>query len=402
MPNYSNTAFIILAFAILSLPLSMTLSGIFLLVLLIKTLKDKLTDKEKPVPENIKKIWLLFIIYSLFQGIFAIKPLFHYGGLIGHYLLYWLIFYLICQTVKTSGQLKKIIEVVAYSGTLISFIGIIAWAGFHFNLKLFYVPLYGGDYLINLQLGEYINKASGFSMNPNNLGSFLLLSIFMSLSLFDDSGATKEKQKLYLVLIFLQSTCLILTGSRGAIIALVSGILLYLIFRSGSRKILIPLAFSFILILIINFPVFSHLFSTITDPTYSSNSLRISVWKISLAIIRDFPQGVGILNYENIYLYYLPAQAKYLAHAHNWYLQTFIESGILGGLLFFTFFFLLIFYLWKNLKGSYFNIVIALITFSIFNLSDYVLTDTRICVLLTIVVFTGLKLINLPDKKIVE
>jgi O-antigen ligase len=331
MLNSTNSALIILACSIMALPLNMTLSGVFLIILIVKIFIEKFKNNKNIVPDHIKKIWLLFIIFSLVQGIFAINPLFHYAGLIGHYLLYWLIFYLVSQTVKTPEQVKKIIKTVAYSGTLLSLIGILAYSGLKLDWKLFFIPLYGGDYLINLKLGEYLNKASGFSMNPNNLGSFLLLSTFMSLSLF------AENIKLYPVLIFIQSCCLILTGSRGAIGAFIAGIVLYLLFRTGSKKVLVPLVLGFLLIFIFNFSIFTHLITTITDPTYSSNSLRISVWKTSLEIIKDFPMGVGILNYENIYPYYLSAQAKYLPHAHNWYLHTCIESGVIGAVIFLLF-----------------------------------------------------------------
>jgi O-antigen ligase len=399
MAANSNKSLVILFLSILALPVNMTLSGIFLLALLIMTLVNRSPGKT-PVPLFILKIGLLFIIFSLVQGIFALNPLFHYAGLIGHYLIYALVFWMLGKTVRSYADLKKLTVTVAFAGALASIIGILAYCCLQLNRQFFFVPLYGGDYLLNLKLGEYDMRASGFAMNPNNLACFLILTIFVTLVLFDDRSKLIPgiKNNFYAILLFLQVSCLILSGSRGGIIYLFTGFILYYFFRPGKYITLVTFLAGFVLIFSFNFGNYTRLLSTVTDPHFSSNEHRINVTKTAMEIIRDFPMGVGILNYENIYPYYKPANQKYLPHAHDWYIQTCIESGILGALIFFIFFFAMVVYIFAILEIKYAGIFLGLMIFSCFNITDYVLTDNRICILLTIMLFVGLKLAKLENE----
>ena len=70
---------------------------------------------------------------------------------------------------------------------------------------------------------------------------------------------------------------------------------------------------------------------------------RIDIWKDSLAIIEDHPLGIGLGNYENVFLsdMNILTSDKVVKYAHNDYLQLLIETGwagficITGGFIFF-------------------------------------------------------------------
>ncbi len=407
--------------AIIFLPVSMTISGIFLVILLFKQLHMVSRDRTMFCPYYFKKMWLLFIIFSIFQGIFAINKLFHFAGLIGHYLLYWLILWQINNVIISIKDLKKVFLFVSISGSLLSIIAILTYFGFNPQIKLFYFPFYGGEYLINLETGKYIQKASGFAMNPNIMGCFLLITIFITISNFEfketfpnplrhppyplQRGRRDGDKNILIwnghdrflqILLILQTIGLMLTKSRGAIISCIIGLILLLFFKKF--RYLIPVLIGFLFVFILNFEKYTNLLSTVFSQNYSTNLQRLEVWQTGLKILNDFPMGIGILNFENIYPHYLQANSKFLPHAHNWYLQTFIESGILGALTFYIFYFYLIYFVFKNLNSKYTTIPVTLLCFSIFNLTDYVLTDNRICILLTIIIFAGLKLYTLDSK----
>jgi len=122
---------------------------------------------------------------------------------------------------------------------------------------------------------------------------------------------------------------------------------------------------------------------------YSTNLQRINVWKNTLKIIKDYPLGIGIMNFDNVYKNYQSIGEKYLYHAHSWYLQVCLESGIVGFLLLFS---SLLTYI-LSLKDVI--IKLALLSFLVFNITDYVLNDNRICFILVILIYLGEKEIEL-------
>ncbi|MFN4150413.1 MAG: O-antigen ligase family protein [Candidatus Sericytochromatia bacterium] len=317
------------------------------------------------------------------------------AGIIGHYLIYIIFFVLLLLIIKDKKDLFYISNALVYSSLILSIIGILSFFDFIEGFKFFYIPLYGGDYLINLDVGNYTNKASSFSMNPNNLGAFLLLSIFTILGL-----KNKKKDIIVFISLFFQIICLILTKSRGSIVSLFVGFLFFIFLSNLKKEKIIYFALLFLITLFLFYSqTYSQLLNTIFDFEYSSNSLRIKTWYISLDIIKTFPQGVGILNYESIYPYYLYAKDRYIPHAHNWYLHTYIESGVLLASLFFIFYFRVIIKFLNTLNSENYGLPIALISFSIFNITDYVLTDTRICMLLTFTIFSGYFLLKNKEFK---
>lgn len=379
---------LIFAFSIILLPISMTLSGIFLLLILIEVfITNKTLNCE--INSYFTKIMFLFLITSIIQGLFTIKPLFHYAGLIGHYLIYLIIFKLAYEVIKSKNDLDKyILKPIVFSGFINSIIGVLDYFKINQGVQLFYLPLYGGDYLINLKTYQLESKASGFSMNPNNLGCFLILTIFMNI--FYLSNKNYKNNFIYYAILFSQILCLVLTKSRGALLAFLVGcFFLIILLLKNNKKIALSFLLGTAILSMILFTNYYEVISTAFDPNHRTNLQRMEVWSISIQIIKDFPFGVGILNYENIYPYYWMTGQKYLPHAHNWYLHTFIESGLVNGSIFFLFYFSILGHFFKKLKDSNLIILISLISFSIFNLSDYILTDTRICILLVLIIFYG-------------
>lgn len=367
----------------------MTLSGILLLILLFLCLKDNNIEKAF-IPSRIKNFWYLFLIYSILQTFFTLNPVFHLGGIIGHYLIYWLIFWMLGQSLSTEQDLEYCLKSILISGTILSVIAAFVYFGWKPDIKLLYIPLFQGEFLLNFQAtNDYGHRvrASGFMMNPNILGSYLLISLISSLGLL-----INDKKNYNFFSIFIQTIALALSKSRGAILSLFTGfILLFGLIKKYRLLILSLFSLGAVFLLYIS-EDFIKIVLSVSDPSYHSNQLRFQVWETAIDIIKQHPFGIGILSYENLYKenYYQPG-TSYISHVHNWYLHTAVESGIIGSILFFSFYLYLLYYFYQNLREDKKFILIALISFSIFNLTDYVLTDTRICFLLTILIFAGIK-----------
>lgn len=417
--------------SVLLIPFSMTLSGLILIFLLLKTLRDELPSGL--VPPYLSRLWYLFLITSLVQGIFTVKPLLHYAGLIGHYLIYWLIFLLTGKIIRTRTDTFRLLKIISLAGLILALIGILAYAGMLMEIRYFYISEYR-EYLVNLSTVYYQDRARGFYMHPNIFGAIVMLTLIITVGvnqltplppllqiegeregpkpnnpvgnglepfrggqgdLGNSKGINRVKPLCRGVLYtpyFIQFLAIFLSKSRGAILSSLFSLMLLQAGNRRNRKFLLLITGSLVLVILFNYQTAIKLFSSLTDFNYHSNSSRIAVWEISLDIIRSFPFGIGILNYEQIYPFYLVNKAEYLPHAHNWYLQTLIESGVIAGTIFLLFFLSLVLHLYRNLGPELRFIPVSLTGLVIFSLSDYVLSDTRLCVFLTLIIFSGFSL----------
>lgn len=342
---------------IILLPISTTLSGIIFLFFLF----NKKIYKFDGNLSLYHKLFLIFIVYNLLIGIFSVNLMYHYVGFIGHYLIYILFYKILLENNFSS---EKIINSAITSGIILSLISYITFLGFKFDLKFIKLPYLQNEYLINMSSLELENKASGLNMNPNILAIYLVLTLILSI------------KKNNFVILIVQLIGIILSGSRGALLSLVLPIIYY-IFEYRKYFLLTILTFIF------------YKLSNTFNIEYSTNLQRINVWKNTLKIIKDYPLGIGIMNFDNVYKNYQSIGEKYLYHAHSWYLQVCLESGIVGFLLLFS---SLLTYI-LSLKDVI--IKLALLSFLVFNITDYVLNDNRICFILVILIYLGEKEIEL-------
>ena len=371
--------------AILLIPINMTISGLILITLLFKTIKLKTNQL---VPEKIKNLFYLFLIYSLIQGLFTYNPVYHYAGLIGHYIIYLLFFNILSKIIDNKEKLNQLINSVISSGSILAISGIIIFLLSDIDLKFIPYNLFEAKgYLIDLDTKLYAGRASGISMNPNILAIYLVISLIFTLNKLNISKQWLSS----FIIFFLQILCLFFSYSRGAVLAFF--VTLPFLLKNISRK------FSYItvsipLIIILINPYFIDRLIKTLDFNHNLDNSRIFVWQKTLEIISDNWQGIGILSFENLYRIYNYENYKHIPHAHNWFLQTTAESGIIGAIIFFTFFSFIIYYFAKNLKKEDKYITLSLLAFIIFNLADYVLTDTRITLIMTAVIFIGFFKIN--------
>lgn len=235
-----------------------------------------------------------------------------------------------------------------------------AFIGFYQYFKFSEIP---AQYLKTPMLGT-IGSANGF-------GAFIAISIIASVVELYIAKNMKYKIIISIITIFLLLT-LLFNGSRGALLGLVfSFIIIFVISilikrNSSIEKIeLFKIIKSnwkvktITLIVLSLFLAMSTAFLILKDKESSFG--RLMVWEISLPMIYENPiTGIGHNRYAVEYLNY---QAKYfkekenekynykasnLKQAHNEYLQAFCESGIIGGIIFFSIFLMILITLFKK------------------------------------------------------
>lgn len=175
--------------------------------------------------------------------------------------------------------------------------------------------------------------------NPNVLGEYLILVGSLAAGLMWKSR--RWLGRLYYTACFgVIALGLVATGSRGAMLGLLFSAGLFVLL---SEKRLIPLGVILLLLMPFLLPesLWARLASSVTMSD-SSSLYRMSIYRAAMDIIRHYwTTGIGIGAFNQIYpLFSFEAANAY--HAHNLFLQEFIELGIVGfivmALLFLCFF----------------------------------------------------------------
>jgi O-Antigen ligase len=177
----------------------------------------------------------------------------------------------------------------------------------------------GGQGLLSLQW-RTLPRIAGFTLNPNFLGAWLAV---LAVLLLESRDGWIRWTAIPFGLVGV-----VLTGSRGALLAVLMGMIIFVLFRQRSRW----LAASLILVL---FAVAVQGALPIRSlQVVERNADRVVIYQEALEAIRSAPLfGVGDLSSwfaRNRSLTALVGQTEPIAHAHNFVLQVLAESGLVG------------------------------------------------------------------------
>jgi len=191
---------------------------------------------------------------------------------------------------------------------------------------------------------------------------------------------------------------LALTYSRGGYVALALSVIIFILLIE--KRLLIFMVFvAAVLPSVLPQTVLDRLLS-IVNFADTSTIFRMSIWQGSLRMARDFwlsGVGQGLEAYHTVYPYYALAAAGTL-HSHNLFLQTFVEIGVGGFVVFIAIlacFFREMSYFWRRtnelrLKLMSSAIIVGMIGFLVQSFFDY--TFFNFSLILTFYLFIGLGL----------
>ena len=287
--------------------------------------------KLRPLPYDLPIT--LFIILGTASVIFSpvrnFELFYNLLILVGTYVLTYI---LIGQNIRTHEQIKFFVKSIGASAVFV-----VLWGYFQY---IFGVDISDMKWIDGEAFPELRKRIFSTLENPNVLAGYLDVMICLALGILAKFGDKKQKI-LLVVAIVLMAACLAMTYSRGAFLTLAIILIIYGVIQDW--RILILFAALMALLFFGDTTFSDRIISIFTETLDSSEGLRIGIWVSTIPMIADHPfTGVGWGAFKFIYPqynYYLADPSITIYHAHNLYLNTAAEVGIVGALAYFWYFF---------------------------------------------------------------
>ncbi len=188
---------------------------------------------------------------------------------------------------------------------------------------------------VDLTASEGLRRLFSTMDNPNNYAEFLIMVIPMGVAAVCNIRHDFWK----LVVCGMTLLCvlvLVLTGSRSSYLAIMAAAFVYLLLTNPR---LLPYCM-ILFVLAIPFLPSSIIQRLQTIGMDSSSKYRMDIWTTTFYTIKDFfitGVGIGPIAFNKIYRVYAGGLATNAMHAHNLFLQVWVEIGIGGFLAFVAF-----------------------------------------------------------------
>lgn len=195
-------------------------------------------------------------------------------------------------------------------------------------------------YLGYIGLGSnMVWHGKGTTGHFNTLGNFLVVNLLIFVPAFFRHIKQKKRALIWALIILLG---IITTYSRGSLLGLIAGTIFYLAVSQPNLKRSLLMVGAFVLFVL--FPLAYTLSSSSYVETVSYDE-RLVVWQVPLAAITSSAKamwfGSGLNSYGVVAWPHIPAWVPMTQYhnwfAHNFYLLTVVEAGIIGAIVLFSF-----------------------------------------------------------------
>ena len=237
----------------------------------------------------------------------------------------------------TAARLSRMVTVIMIFGFVYAFFGIL-------QSMLSPDKIYGLYKPQSTPFGTFVNR--------HNFAALIEMAVSIPLGLLFTGAVRRDKRLLYVIAIALMGASLLLSGSRGGLIALLSAIIFLVIITSrarGRKNLILKAGLSLLLVIAaVGGAIFVGGETSLTRAaesltTEQAGTNRTHIWGVTLKMIGDsLPLGAGIGAYSVAYTRHDTAGGfERVDQAHNDYLQVLADAGIPGLLIGVFFLFLL-------------------------------------------------------------
>jgi len=188
----------------------------------------------------------------------------------------------------------------------------------------------------------FSGRLRGFAGHPIPAASLFASAALPALAYGSGGGDRPVLRRLFRIFFVVNMLGLLMTQSRGYFVAVGLVLLVYFLSASGKRDLALPLILvaGLLAVSLVLTPGLPDRFRSLFDPGYESNRERIVMWKVGWAVFTGSPgnvlTGIGVGGWaagsKGFFAAHDPSMLKlaWHAHVHNVYLQTAVETGIVG------------------------------------------------------------------------
>jgi O-antigen ligase len=191
-----------------------------------------------------------------------------------------------------------------------------------------------------------LNRLSGTIKDPNELAAVLAVGIALSTAFVFDKSRAAAVRTAAMGAVAVLMFCILLTLSRGGLIALGAGMAAWIVIASRRRAQALVATALIVLAAVYFFVAVAPPAARDRITKADGGSGRTDIWKVGWRMVKAHPlEGVGAGNFQQNSIHYLlaPGPIKFSQYivdvpevAHNAYLQVLAEIGVVG-LAFFVF-----------------------------------------------------------------
>ncbi|HSI87812.1 MAG TPA: O-antigen ligase family protein [Pyrinomonadaceae bacterium] len=286
---------------------------------------------------------------------------------------------------ESAGRIRKLVLLITIFGAVFAFFSILQFVLSPTRIYGIYEARSGAPF------GTFVNR--------HNFAAYMEMTMALPLGMMFAGAVNRDKKLLYVTGIGLMGVALLLSGSRGGLVAFLAQIVLLVILTVDSKRksnFALKTALAVVLVVAIvggSFFVGGESSLTRLAETATSQDIttdRAHIWSVTLDVItNNMPFGAGLGAFGVAYTAYdTYSGLERVEQAHNDYLQVLADAGIVGLILGGIFLFLIIRLGMSAAKSSNlfrrgvavgaFSGIFAILVHSIF---DFVLHTTAISVL---------------------
>ncbi len=181
----------------------------------------------------------------------------------------------------------------------------------------------------------------GSFVNRHNFAALIEMLICLPLGLLFVGAVARDKKLLYVVAVALMGAALLLSGSRGGLVALIAQIIVLIILTArskGRKNLVLKVAMSVLLaVAAIGGALFVGGETSLTRIADSASSQdvtsnRTQIWGQTLKVIaHHLPLGAGLGAYGQAFTQFdTTSGLERVEQAHNDYLQMLVDAGLIG------------------------------------------------------------------------
>jgi len=244
-----------------------------------------------------------------------------------HFLALAFFFSISLGMLDRASRIKRLVMVITIFGFIFAFFAILQGVLSPTKIYGIYERQFAQPY------GSFVNR--------HNFAAYMEMTLALPLALVLSGAVKRDQRLLYITAILLMAVSLFLSGSRGGLIALVAELIMLIILTTpvrGTQKLVVRFGLAIALLgAVVAGTIFVGGESSLTRlaETASSNDIttnRTHIWSVTFDVIRNnlpFGSGLGAFGVA-----YTPTDdlsgLERVEQAHNDYLQTLADAGIVG------------------------------------------------------------------------